>query len=130
VEFAQQRNDLRAGAAVEVAGRLVGQQHGRVADDGPGEGDALTLPPGQLVGAVAEPKAEADACQCQLRALAPLTQRHVRIQQAIGDAVQGRLAGRQEELLEDEADPEHPQRRELPVGQLRKVLLARLHGLP
>ena len=60
VELVEQRHDLGAGMAVEVAGRLVGQDQRGFGDDRPGDGDALLLAAGQLgrlvVEAVAEPE--------------------------------------------------------------------------
>src|SRR4051794_11362053 len=59
VELLQHGHDGGARAAVEVAGRLVGQHDRRPAHEGPGDGDALALPAGDLsgtvMGAVAEP---------------------------------------------------------------------------
>ena len=48
----------RLRAAVEVAGRLVGQQHGRVGDDRARDRDALLLAAGELVRGVWSPAAE------------------------------------------------------------------------
>ena len=53
VQLVEQREDLVAGAAVEVAGRLVGEQDRRAVDQRPGDGDALLLAAGELVGPVA-----------------------------------------------------------------------------
>src|SRR5215203_3979921 len=50
---AHERQDLGAGRAVEVAGRLVGEDDLRTAGEGAGDGDALLLPAGELVGSVA-----------------------------------------------------------------------------
>jgi hypothetical protein len=59
VEPAEGIHDLDAGAGVEVAGRFVGQDEGRLHDEGTGDGDPLLLAAGELVGevigAVAEP---------------------------------------------------------------------------
>ncbi len=48
VELFQQVEDLAAGGAVEIAGRLVGDQQVGVGDDRPGDGDALLLAAGEL----------------------------------------------------------------------------------
>ena len=48
VELFEQLEDLAAGGAVEIAGRLVGDQQVGVGDDGPGDGDALLLAAGEL----------------------------------------------------------------------------------
>ena len=45
----QQFDDLVAVKVVEVAGRLVGDDHGRVVDHGAGDGDALFFSAGELV---------------------------------------------------------------------------------
>ena len=49
---AHEREDLGAGARVEVAGRLVGEDDLRPAGQGPGDGDALLLAAGELARAV------------------------------------------------------------------------------
>src|SRR5436190_13916401 len=51
-------HDFLAGLRVEVAGRLVGEQDGRVVHQGARDGDALALTAGQLVGAVAGARRE------------------------------------------------------------------------
>ena len=54
----QQVKDQVAGAAVEIAGRFVGQQQGRLHDQGPGQGGPLLFAAGQfrdpVVAAMAE----------------------------------------------------------------------------
>ena len=52
-----------AGVLVEVAGRLVGQQHRGLLDQGAGDRHPLLLAAGQFGGQVAEPLAEADGGQ-------------------------------------------------------------------
>src|SRR3712207_4001869 len=52
VQRFEQRQHGLAGGRVEVAGGLVGQQHRRAGDQGAGDGDALLLAAGHLVGAV------------------------------------------------------------------------------
>ena len=54
----QQLEHLRAGAGVEVAGRLVGEDDPRPADQRPGHRDPLLLAAAELVGLVLEPVAE------------------------------------------------------------------------
>ena len=51
------------GARVEVAGRLVGQEDGRVGDERAGDGDALLLAAGELRGVVAFAAGQADVVQ-------------------------------------------------------------------
>ena len=56
----EQIGDLRAGLAVEIAGRLVGEQHGGPRRDGARERDALLLAAGELARIVIDTRAEAD----------------------------------------------------------------------
>ena len=87
---------------VEVAGRLVGEQHGRPAHEGAGDGDALLLAARKLGRLVPEPVGQADRLD---EFLEP-----TRVELAPGDRqrqgdVLRRRQGRQEvERLEDEAD--------------------------
>ena len=48
---------------VEVAGGLVGEDDGGAVDEGAGDGDALLLAAGELVGAVMEPALQCPACR-------------------------------------------------------------------
>ena len=59
---------LGARVAVEVAGRLVGEDQGGFRDDRAGDGDPLLLAAGQLGRLVVEPVAEAQAFERGLRA--------------------------------------------------------------
>ena len=63
VQVEQQLADGLGGVAVEVAGRLVGQQQDRLVDQRPGDGHALPLAAGQLGRAVVEPAGQADAVE-------------------------------------------------------------------
>ena len=45
----EQAHHLFAGGLIEIAGRLVGQQHGGVHAGGAGNGNALPLPAGKLL---------------------------------------------------------------------------------
>ena len=56
----QQLHDLLARFGVQVAGRLVGHDDGRVVDQRAGDGHALLLPAGKLVGAVVHAVAQPD----------------------------------------------------------------------
>ena len=55
MQIADQAQDLGAGVSVEVAGRLVGEQDRRIDRQRAGDGDALALAAGELVGQVVEP---------------------------------------------------------------------------
>jgi hypothetical protein len=50
-----------AGGGIEVAGRLVGQQQPRPGRKGPGDGDALLLAAGKMLGIMTESLRQADA---------------------------------------------------------------------
>ena len=52
VELVEEGHDLIAGVGVEVAGGLVGEDDGGLVDEGAGDGDALALAAGELVGLV------------------------------------------------------------------------------
>ena len=58
VEIADQREDVVASLGVEVAGRLVGQQDGRIDRQRARDGDPLALAARQLVGQVIQPMVE------------------------------------------------------------------------
>src|SRR6202035_4754819 len=59
VEAVEEGHDLDAGLGVEVAGGLVGEDDGGVVDQGAGDGDALALTAGELVGLVVHAAFEA-----------------------------------------------------------------------
>ena len=89
---------------VEVAGRLVGEQHQRPVDERAGDRDALLLTAGELVGHAGRLAVEAD----QLEHLGhdPLDRRrgladHL---EGEGDVLGHRLVRQQPEVLEDAAD--------------------------
>ena len=60
VELFEQVEDLAAGGAVEVAGRLVGHQQVGVGDDRPGDRHALLLAAGELARIVMLAAGQAD----------------------------------------------------------------------
>ena len=68
----QQVEDLLGALRVEVAGRLVGDEHGRVRHDRAGDGDALLLSAGELPRVVVRAVGQADDLERGQRALAPL----------------------------------------------------------
>ena len=63
LEGAEDAVDLVAGPAVKLAGRLVGQQHDRFLDQGPGDGHPLLLAAGELPRAMVEPVAQTNLRQ-------------------------------------------------------------------
>ena len=99
---AQEAEHLGAGARVEVAGGLVGEDHFGTGDQRPGARDALLLPAGQLRRAVPEPVAQADGVDDRVEPrLVGLAAGDRQRQQ---DVLLGAERRQQVELLEDEAD--------------------------
>src|SRR5689334_22858647 len=66
VEFIKEGHDLVAGLGVEVAGGLVGEDDGGVVDKGTGDGHALALTAGELIGLVEHAGAETNALEHRL----------------------------------------------------------------
>ena len=62
VERFEHLHDFFAGGRVQVAGRLVGQDHVRVVDQRPGDGHALLLAAGKLEGPMVEAVAAGRPC--------------------------------------------------------------------
>ena len=84
----EQRHDFRAGLGIEIAGRLVGQQDGRLVDQRAGDGDALALAAGKFVGLVMNAVGQADLRQRLQRHLAPFLGGHAGINQRQLDVAQ------------------------------------------
>ena len=105
VEFLEQPHDLDAGAGVEIAGGLVGQDEFRLVDQGAGDGDALLLSAGKLAGMMVTPVAQADLLQRLEGALSAFTVRNdgqvVKHRQL--DILQGAGARQEIEALKHEA---------------------------
>ena len=68
----EQVHHLAAGARVEIARRLVGQQDRRLVGQRAGDGHALLLAAGELRGMVGRPRFQADLLQQLADALAAL----------------------------------------------------------
>ena len=60
VKLVDQGQDGLSGGLVEVAGRLVSENDGRLADQGPGDGDPLALPARELGGTSVRTLGQAD----------------------------------------------------------------------
>ena len=67
VELVEEGHDLGARMAVEVAGRLVGEDQRGFGDERAGDGDALLLAAGQLGRLVVEPVAQPEALERRRR---------------------------------------------------------------
>ena len=97
-------HDVGAGVAVEVAGRLVGEDQRGFGDERPGDGDALLLAARQLGRLVVEPVAQAEPLEGRRGARRALAARDALVEQGRGDVVERRRARQQVVRLEDEAD--------------------------
>ena len=104
IERLEDPHHLVAHLRVEVAGRLVGEQDPRPADNRPGDGDALLLAAGQLRRKVMNPGAEPDPVERRLGEPAPLGVRDAAIEQRDLHVVEHAQVADQVEGLEDEAD--------------------------
>ena len=72
VQQVEQLQDLLGALAIEIAGRLVGDEDGRIGDDGARDGHALLLPARELARVVVHAILEADHAQRGLDALLAL----------------------------------------------------------
>jgi len=121
VKLLEERHDLLAGAGVEIAGRLVGEDDGGIVDEGTRDGDALALAAGEFVRPVVDAVAEADVLQREHRALPAFVGLHAGVDQRELDVVE-RVGPREEiEGLEDESDFAVPNLGELVVDHVRDV---------
>jgi hypothetical protein len=76
-----------AAAAVEVAGRFVGEDDRRAPDEGAGDRHPLPLASGELGGLERRAVGESDPFERLVRAAAPLGGRGAGVEQPIGDVV-------------------------------------------
>ena len=112
----QEAKHFTAGARVEVAGRLVGEDHGRTCHDGAGAGHTLLLAAGQLAWTVGKTLFETDHLDHLVEPFA--VDRTFRDLQRQQDVFFGGQRRHQIERLEDEAN--------LLAAQVRQLLL--VHG--
>ena len=112
VQLLEQRHDLEAGAAVERAGRLVGEDQDRLVDQRPRDRDALLLAARQLRRAMVQPVAEADRRQRRARLARRVARAGAGIDHRQLDIGERGRARQQVEALEDEADLAVAQRRQ------------------
>ena len=100
----EESHDFDAGLGIEVAGGLVGQDDGGAVDQGAGDGHALALAAGELIGLVIHALAQADVGQRFLGAVDALGGGGAVVDQRQLHVVQRGGAGQQIEGLKDEAD--------------------------
>mmetsp|Transcript_57661 Transcript_57661/g.135730 ORF Transcript_57661/g.135730 Transcript_57661/m.135730 type:complete len:261 (-) Transcript_57661:227-1009(-) len=126
VELEHQLHHRRAGGEIEAAGGLVGQQQGRAQHKGPRQRHALLLTARQHARVMAEPLAQAHACQHRSSLLARVAfaaqfqrQHHV---------LQRRQVGQQLKALEHEAQFACPHGGALVLVEGEQVLATQLHA--
>ena len=119
-EVAEKLADGFAVGGVEVAGGLVGQEHGGVGDEGSADGDALLFAAGHDVGAVLAAVGEAEAVEelVHFSVEVGLLVEH----EGEGDVFPGGEGGDEVEGLEDEADLAAAEEGEVVVGEAGDVL--------
>jgi hypothetical protein len=117
VKIADEFQDFRAGAGVEIACRFVGEQDGRIDRESPGDGDALALAAGKLVGEMIEAEAELNEIE-QLGGTAfHLLLRPAAEVQRESHIFYAGQARKQVEKLEDEADFVAAEARQIVIGE-------------
>jgi hypothetical protein len=104
VDPVDQLHDPDGGLGVEVAGRLVGEQQGRMVDERPRDRDALLLTARQLVREVVELGREADEPQDVRHLAADLLAVLAEHLQRVGDVVVDRAVRQELVVLEHDAD--------------------------
>ena len=104
VQFLEQLHDLHGRLGVQVARRLVGQQHGGVVGERAGDGNALALAAGQLGRQVRQAMLHLHALGKLLRAARPLVWRHPEIEHRHLDVLQHRELRDEVEALEHESE--------------------------
>ena len=106
IERLEDLDDFVAGAAVQIAGRLVGQEDGRTVDQRAGDGDSLLFAAGKLIGMMIGAAGQADEferLQGSFTSLA-VADPSRRVEHRQLDVLQRRSARKQIEVLKDEAD--------------------------
>src|SRR5215203_2034051 len=104
VQFFKQVEDLGAGSRVQVAGRLVGQQQGRVIDQRAGYGHPLVLPTGELGRAMVHPPGKPNPLQDIEGPLSALLPADSRVDHRKLHIRERALPGEKVVALEDEPD--------------------------
>jgi hypothetical protein len=113
VEIGEQLHDLDRAFGIEIAGRLVGEQHIGIGDDRAGDRDALLLAARKLGRRMVPPLLEPDLVERGHRRLVPLLLGIAAIEQRQLDILERGGAREQVEALEDEAEIFAPQQRAL-----------------
>src|SRR3712207_4287010 len=104
VEFFEEIHHRFAVAGIEVTGRLVGEEDGRMTSERTRHGDALLLTTGELAREMFRAMTHADALERFEHVLFALARRHAAIGQRQLDVFEDAQVTDEVEALEDEAD--------------------------
>jgi len=104
VKVVEESHDLIAGLGVEVAGGFVGEDDGGAINEGSGDGDALALTAGELVGLVHHAGAETDGLEDIFGTFGAVGGRGAVVNEGQLDVVERGGTSEKVEGLEDEAD--------------------------
>ena len=104
LELVEERHNLNASLGVEIACGLIREDDGRTVDESAGDGDALALTTGELVGFVVHARFQTDVGQRLLCALNSLSGGCAVVYERQFNVVQRGCAREQVEGLEDESD--------------------------
>ena len=102
VQLLELDHDLHARARVEIAGRLVGQDHDRIVDERAGNGYPLLLAAGQLGRPMVPAVAQADHAELLERPPMPLAGVAGAVEQRQRDVLEGGMPGEEIEALKNE----------------------------
>ena len=123
VEFGEEFEQVGTGAGIEVSGRFIGQDQGRIVCQGPGDRDPLTFSPGKLGGKMVDPLPQADPFQ-QLPGPLPEFGAGGMLSpspypQGNNHVLPGRELGQKVKELEDKTDTPVPEARSGFAGELK-----------
>src|SRR6185503_17664288 len=116
-ELFEEADDVTAGLLIEVSGRLVGEDDLRVVHESAGDGDALALAAGELARAMLGAIGQSDAIERRTGALSPLVAVDPGVEQRELGVFQDRGAREEVEGLENEAELQVADLRELARGE-------------
>src|ERR1043166_5821232 len=120
-QLLQQRHQFFAALGVERASRLVGQDDASAIGKRAGDGDALLLAAGKLIGPMAQPFAKAKRREQSFGALVALGRRHAGIDRRDLHVLRGRRGADEVVTLEHEAEGLAPEPSEFVTIQFRHV---------
>src|SRR5262245_28899310 len=127
LQLAHQVEDLLGRTCVEVSGRFIGDNQGRIGDDGPGDADALLLAARKLPRTMPEAVRQPDEVQRGKHLALALGAAQVQKQERQLHVFIGREHRQKMVKLKDEPDAARPPLRELAFRHLRDMRVADPH---